>query len=146
MGNRGRVSGRGSQVSSNERRNELSGSISSHRDLVVRQRAVDLGIAVHRLTRQFPADERFGMTSQMRRSAVSIASNIAEGYVRGSRTEYLRFLRIARGSLLETETQLVIADRLDLGTGAGRDEIRSLLAACARLLSGLLKEPRAAGA
>ena len=89
-------------------------SVASYRDLTVWQAAIDLGQSVYELTAKFPRSELYGLTSQVRRSAVSVASNIAEGHARSSRKEYLRFLSIARGSLAETETQLIIAERLEL--------------------------------
>ncbi|WP_051176003.1 four helix bundle protein [Luteimonas mephitis] len=74
--------------------------------------------AIYRMTTHFPADERFGLATQMRRAAVSVPSNIAEGAARRSTPEYLRFLSMARGSLSELSTQIEIAHRLDL---AGRE-------------------------
>jgi four helix bundle protein len=72
--------------------------------------------AIYRLTEDFPSTERFGLTMQLRRSAVSVPSNIAEGVARRSTAEYLRFLSIARGSLSELDTQMQIAERLELTT------------------------------
>lgn len=72
---------------------------------------MDLVDEAYTLTKRFPEDERFGLTSQMRRAAVSIPSNIAEGYGRNSRNDYRRFVAIANGSLRELETQLIIAGR-----------------------------------
>lgn len=88
----------------------MAGEIRSYRDLEVWQRAFELSREVYQVTKHFPQDERFGLTSQIRRSAVSVPSNIAEGYGRGSRIEYLRFLKISRGSLCELETQALLAD------------------------------------
>lgn len=103
------------------------------------QLAVAASIEVYRLTKPFPADERFGLTQQLRRAAVSVPSNIAEGYGRGSRQDYARFLRVARGSLYEVETQLLIAVRLGyLGDDAYRD-IRAQLAEAGRVLAGLIR-------
>ena len=86
--------------------------VGSYRDLEVWQRGMDLVERVYALTKPFPADERFGLTAQLRRAAISIPSNIAEGWGRGSRKDYVHFLRIARSSLLEVETQLIISYRL----------------------------------
>lgn len=87
----------------------MSDPIRSYRDLIVWQKAYALGSAVHGATRGFPSDERFGLTSQIRRSSTSVPYNIAEGYGRGTTDAYIQFLRIARGSLFEFETQLLYA-------------------------------------
>lgn len=87
-------------------------AIKTYRDLEVWIAAIDLVEGVYRASAKWPSEERFGLTSQIRRASVSIPSNIAEGYGRGSDKELLRFLSIARGSLRELETQLVIAHRL----------------------------------
>jgi four helix bundle protein len=86
--------------------------VKSYKDLKVWQRAIQLSLAIYRLTAEFPAEERFGISSQLQRAGVSIASNIAEGYGRGSRKDYKQFLAIARGSTLEVQTQLIIANEL----------------------------------
>jgi four helix bundle protein len=91
-------------------------------DLVVWQRAVELSLAIYRLTNSFPSSERFGLTNQLRRASVSVASNIAEGYGRSTRGEYVLFLGHARGSNCELLTQLVIAN----GLGFGRESERTL--------------------
>jgi four helix bundle protein len=87
----------------------------SFRELVVWQRAIELTTLLYRVTQQFPREEIYGLASQLRRAGVSVASNIAEGYGRGSRGEYRNFLGMARGSALEVLTQLVIARELGLG-------------------------------
>jgi four helix bundle protein len=87
-------------------------SIRDYRDLIVWQRAMDLVETVYRLTRKFPEHERFGLTSQIRRAAVSVPSNIAEGHGRHTTREFLHFLSIASGSLREVQTDLLIAHRL----------------------------------
>lgn len=86
--------------------------ISNYRDLQVWRRGIDLVQGVYELTREFPSDERYGLTSQMRRAAVSIPSNIAEGHARDSTKDFLRFLSIVQGSKAELETQLTLAERL----------------------------------
>ncbi|HEY3322103.1 MAG TPA: four helix bundle protein [Planctomycetota bacterium] len=90
--------------------------INTYRDLTVWQMAMDLVEEVYVLTRLFPADERFGLTAQARRAATSIPSNIAEGYGRIHRGDYVHHLSIARGSLMELETQLLTGIRLKFVT------------------------------
>jgi four helix bundle protein len=85
---------------------------SSFRDLDAWKVAMDLVTEIYAVSRSFPSDERFGLTSQLRRAAVSIPANIAEGNARQSRAEYRHFVSIARGSLAEVETELEIARRL----------------------------------
>ena len=82
------------------------------KDLVVWKRGIDLVEDIYALTANFPANEQFGLVSQMRRAAVSIPSNIAEGQGRKSTKEFMQFLYIAKGSLAEIETQLIICERL----------------------------------
>lgn len=87
----------------------------SYRDLIVWQRAIESVVAVYKLTSGFPRDELYGLTSQIRRASVSVASNIAEGYGRGTRADYKHFLCMSRGSNFEVQTQLVIARELGFG-------------------------------
>ena len=84
----------------------------AHHDLMAWQQAVQLVETVYLCTQALPADERFGLTAQIRRSAVSVASNVAEGVARSGSKEFLHFLNMARGSLSELETQLIIARNL----------------------------------
>jgi four helix bundle protein len=93
----------------------------SFRSLVVWQRGIQLTVAVYKLTSVFPDTEKFGLTNQLRRAAVSIASNVAEGYGRSTKGEYLQFLGHARGSCSEVETQVVIAKELGYGS---REQLR----------------------
>ncbi|MGY5322046.1 four helix bundle protein [Vreelandella aquamarina] len=88
------------------------GGMRKHQELRVWQQTMDLVEHVYTLTKTFPDDEKFGLTSQMRRCAVSVPSNIAEGAARGSTQEFIRFLYISQGSLSELETQVLIAQRL----------------------------------
>lgn len=117
----------------------MSPSIQSYRDLVVWQRGVELSLDIYRCTGDFPADERFGLVSQLRRAAVSVPSNIAEGFGRGSRQDYLRFLKVARGSLFELETQLTIACRLEYLPQQAFERLDELSKEVGRVLSGLIK-------
>jgi four helix bundle protein len=91
--------------------NGIMDKIKSYRDLQIWQKAVDLAVHVYQITETFPKSEVYGLASQMRRAAVSVASNIAEGHSR-SQAELSHFLSIARGSLAELETQLEIAQRI----------------------------------
>jgi four helix bundle protein len=84
----------------------------SYRNLRVWNKAMTLVLDVYRITEPFPEVERFGLTSQLRRAAVSVASNIAEGHARTTRGEYKNFLSIARGSVVEVEVQLTLAEQL----------------------------------
>ena len=98
-----------------------SSQIESYRDLRVWQKGMDLTERVYELTRAFPSDEKFGLTSQLRRAAVSVPSNIAEGWGRNSTGSFVRYLRIAHGSLAEIETQIEIAHRLEYISERERD-------------------------
>ena len=89
--------------------------VKSFRDLQVWQRAMELTVVIYRLTQDFPREEQYGLTNQLRRSSVSIPSNIAEGQGRLSTGEFCQFLGIARGSNCEVQTQLEISRRLNFG-------------------------------
>jgi four helix bundle protein len=114
----------------------------SFKDLVVWQRAVQLTVAVYKLTNSFPASERFGLTNQLRRASVSVASNIAEGYGRSTRGEYVLFLGHARGSNCEVETQLVISKELGFGSKELRDSAESLSGEVSRMLVAMMSKLR----
>ncbi|MEM6287767.1 MAG: four helix bundle protein [Bacteroidota bacterium] len=118
-------------------------TIRSFRDLEVWNDAVALAEVVYDETKTFPGDERFGLTSQLRRASVSVASNIAEGWGRGSRKEYLRFLHIARGSLFEVATQVEIAHRVGLLAAEQRSRIEAHGTRCGKRLSRLVASLRA---
>lgn len=87
-------------------------AVKTYKDLVAWQRAMDLVVTVYQLLQHFPKEEKYDLASQIRRSAVSVPSNIAEGQGRGVGNEFAHHLRIAQGSLQELETQLLIAERL----------------------------------
>ena len=98
-------------------------AVQSFRDTIAWQKAMDLSVAVYDVTRVFPKEEMFGLTSQLRRASVSVASNIAEGQGRATSGEFIHFLGMARGSALEVETQLELAMRVGLGIS---DDIRNV--------------------
>ena len=88
--------------------------INSYRDLLVWQKAMDLAVLCYSLIRSFPKEEVFGLTSQLRRSSSSVAANIAEGHGRENSGSFVQFLRVAQGSLKETETHLLLSQRVGL--------------------------------
>jgi four helix bundle protein len=112
--------------------------IESFRDLVAWQKAFALGVKVHRMASELPDTERFGLAGQLRRGAVATASNIAEGYGRGSRSDYIRFLKIARGALYELDTQLMFAVELAYIERPAYEETKSQLDESERDLAGLI--------
>ena len=111
-----------------------------HHDLLAWQEAIHLVKAIYSLTRTFPKVEQFALTSQMRRAAVSIPSNIAEGAARNSSKEFAHFLTLARGSLSELETQLVISRELCYIKDSA--EIDALMDRVFRLVAGLIASNR----
>jgi len=114
----------------------------SFRNLAVWQRAVELSLQVYKLTAAFPDSERFGLTNQLRRATVSVASNIAEGYGRSTRGEYIQFLGHARGSNSEVETQLVIARGLGFGSSQMLNQADQLCSEVGRMLGATMKTLR----
>ena len=114
-------------------------SIRSYRDLTVWQKSIDLTVRTYKLTGRFPTDERYGLTSQMRRAAASIPANIAEGHARRSTGEYLQFLGIARGSLAELETFLTLSERLGLIGSEISDGLLENCAEISKMLAGLVR-------
>jgi four helix bundle protein len=114
-------------------------SISSFRELRVWQLAMDVTEKVYQLTADFPKSEIYGLSSQMRRSAVSIPSNIAEGQGRDSTKEFLHFLAIAFGSICELETQLLIANRFNYISNDDLQSILIVLTATSKTTRGLQK-------
>lgn len=113
-------------------------SIKSHKDLIVWQRSLELVIAVYELTELFPRSEMYGLTTQMRRASVSIASNIAEGKRRGSRKDFRHFLLNSFGSGAELETQIEIAKRLSFGRKLNYESVGMLLNEVMRMLNRLI--------
>jgi four helix bundle protein len=114
-------------------------NIRTYRDLLVWQKAMDLAEAVYAATASFADSERYGLTAQMRRAAVSVASNAAEGFGRGRKAEFRRYLEVARGSLFELQTQAELARRLGWLKGTVLAEMREGTQEVDRLLSGLMR-------
>ncbi len=119
--------------------------IHSYKDLIVWQKAVDFVIIIYSATSNFPNEEQYGLTSQLRRAAVSMPSNIAEGFRRGTEKEKLQFLRIAYGSGAEIETQLLIAARLSYITHAQYNQLTGQLDEILKILNTLIKKFRGHG-
>lgn len=114
--------------------------IQSYRDLRVWQKGMEIAEACYRLTKIYPKDELYGMTSQIRRAAASIPANIAEGYGREYRKEYMQFLRIAQGSLKELETHLLLSQRVDLATAEMTAPILTECDSLGKMLRSLIRK------
>lgn len=112
-------------------------ALKSYKELIVWQKAVDLVTRVYEFTKLFPKDETFGLRQQLRRAAVSIPSNIAEGQCRSTTKDFLHFLAIARGSLAELDTQVLISQRLAYLPDEQASEIFERLNEIGRMISGL---------
>ena len=114
-------------------------AIQTFKDLTAWQEAMNLAETVYVQTKNFPKEELYGIVSQIRRAVVSIPANIAEGYGRKNRAEYLNFLSIANGSLTETETHLLLSKRINYLTEAQMDELQKQLNTVGKLLTALRK-------
>jgi four helix bundle protein len=112
----------------------------SFKELVVWQRAIQLSLTIYKLTSSFPDSERFGLTNQLRRASVSVASNIAEGYGKLSKGEYVLYLGHARGSNFEVQTQLVLAKELGYGNNSARQAAEELSQEVSRMLVALMRK------
>jgi len=113
-----------------------------HSKLKAFEMADEIALLVYKLTQSFPKEEMFGLTSQMRRAAVSVASNIVEGCARESQAEYLRFLEIAFGSLREVHYQLSLAQRLELVDAASMIECDAKMKEAEKVLGALVRSMR----
>jgi four helix bundle protein len=109
-------------------------------DLIVWQRAIELTVCIYKLTRSFPKDELYGLTSQMRRASISVASNIAEGRGRLNPGEFRQFLGVAQGSIFELKTQILVARRLGMGDGKALDEAESLGEEVSKMLGSFIEK------
>jgi len=110
----------------------------THKDLRVWQQSIELVSEIYMITKNFPKEEMFGLVSQMRRAAVSVPSNIAEGYARGTDREKVHFLRISSGSMSEVETQLIMCMKLGYISQEQYDEISEKLTAVWKQLNSLM--------
>jgi len=115
------------------------GEIKSYKDLLIWQKGIKLVKLTYLICKDFPKDEVFGLQSQIKRSSVSIPSNIAEGYGRNTSQSFIQFLRIARGSLLELETQLIIAKELDFVDVDSFEEMSALITEESKMINGFIK-------
>jgi four helix bundle protein len=114
----------------------------SFKELLVWQRSVQMTVEIYKLTASFPVDERFGLTNQLRRASVSVASNIAEGYGRATSGEYIQFLGHARGSNFEVQTQLVISEALGFGSAESRQLVVGLSEEVSKMLVSMMSKLR----
>ena len=114
--------------------------VKSYKDLTVWQRAIELSLAIYRLTAKFPKEERYGLASQLQHAGVSVPSNIAEGYGRGTRKEYKQFLAFARGSTLEVQTQLIIANEPSYCNLDALNQAQSLSEEVSKMLYSLIQK------
>ncbi|WAL62464.1 four helix bundle protein [Thermocoleostomius sinensis] len=115
-------------------------SVKDYKDLIVWQRGIVLVKRIYQLTQNFPAEEKFGLISQMRRAAVSIPSNIAEGQARHTTQQFIQFLSIAEGSIAELDTQLIVAVELGYCTKAESNDSFVLITELRKMLSTLRKK------
>ena len=113
--------------------------LKNYKDLKVWQKSYELCLEIYRITAKFPKEERYGLTSQIRRSVVSIPSNIAEGYGRKTTKDYIRMLYISYGSVCELETQILLAGDLDLIEKGELGTLKKDIAEIERMLKALIK-------
>ena len=114
-------------------------SLNSYRELVVWQKSIDLAGKIYSITRNYPVEEKFGIISQMRRAATSIPANIAEGQARRNTGEFLQSLGIARGSLAELETFLILSANLGFLATPDSENLLSACAEISKMLNALIK-------
>lgn len=118
---------------------DRGGQIRSYRDLRVWQLSIELTVACYEATKAYPPSEIYGLTSQIRRSATSIAANISEGYGRENRGSYLQFLKIAQGSLKELETHIIVSQRLGFLDTAIEEKLLSRTEDVGKMLRALIR-------
>jgi four helix bundle protein len=118
---------------------EHRAEIRNYFDLTAWQRARQLVKSIYQISKEFPKEETYGLVSQIRRAAVSVPSNIAEGYGRGTRKDYVHFLHGARGSLYEMQTQLLLAEDLGYLSAQAVKPLMADISDCSRLLGSLIR-------
>ena len=111
----------------------------NYKELEIWQKGVDLTVEVYQMTRTFPPEEKFGLVSQIQRAATSVPANIAEGWGRGSTKEYIQFLRVARASLMELETHLILAGRLSYIQGDRSGKLRQEVETLGKRINSLIQ-------
>jgi len=114
------------------------GSVSSYKELIVWQKSMSLVKEIYIITKNMPDEKRFGLTSQIRRAAVLIPSNIAEGWGRNSKGSYINHLKISNGSLCETETQILIIEMLNFLDNSKLIASKNLLQECSKMLKSII--------
>ena len=117
----------------------MEGKISTYKDLIVWQKSIQLVTDIYALTKTFPSDERFGIVAQINRAIVSVPSNIAECWGRELSKNYLQFLRVSRGSLMEVETMILISKNLNYINEKDFIEINKKIEEAGKILHGLIK-------
>jgi four helix bundle protein len=122
---------------------DMTRSFKSYRDLAVWKRAMKLAKTTYRVTSRFPSEERFGLTNQIRRAAVSIPSNLAEGHARSGAAEFGRFISISMGSVAELETQMILAGELEYVGSETTEAILEELDEIGKMLRGLARSIQA---
>lgn len=113
--------------------------MNNYKELAVWQKAVNLAVEIYKPTSHFPDTEKFGLTNQIRRAATSVSANIAEGWGRGTTKEYIHFLMVARGSLMELETHSIIARGLGFMNQEQLNETSGKIEEIAKMLNGLIQ-------
>ena len=114
-------------------------SIQSYKDLIVWNKGIDLAVLIYKTTSLFPKEERYGLISQMNRAATSVSANIAEGWSRNSNGSFIQFLNIAKGSLAELDTSLIISEKLKFGDQEKNNQILGLITELQKMIESLKK-------
>lgn len=117
----------------------MTEKINSYKDLIVWQKAIELVTVIYSVTKHFPPDERFGLVAQINRAVISVPSNIAEGWGRQSSKNYLQFLRVSRGSLMEVETMIQISLNLRFLNEKDFQRVMLRIEEVGKILQGLIK-------